>query len=52
MTSLPREYAVDEREWVQPVSARIVVVARRLWPSLAVGLALWLAWRLARRRGS
>jgi hypothetical protein len=50
MTSLPREYPVDEGDWVQPASARLAVVARRLWPSLLIGVVLWVAWAALRRR--
>jgi hypothetical protein len=45
-----REYPADEREWTLPAGQRVAVVARRLWPSLVVGLIAWLAWAALRRR--
>jgi hypothetical protein len=49
MTSV-REYPADEREWTLPAGQRVAVVARRLWPSLAVAAMAGLAWLVVRRR--
>jgi hypothetical protein len=46
-----REYPADEGDWTLPASERLAVVARRLWPSLAIGLVVWLVWIAVRRRG-
>jgi hypothetical protein len=44
------EHPADERAWTLPASERLVVVARRVWPSLAIGLVVWLGWLAVRRR--